>query len=99
MSMPRFSEAGSARGAAVMRSAFLNTIDDEIVETMLREMSAATPHPGLLNFTQIRILGGAMADVRSGERLPPQPEHPPALTVGAVRSDGSTTPSRRLRTT
>jgi FAD/FMN-containing dehydrogenase len=52
---------GAARGAGVMRSAFLETLDDDAVDTILREMPQA-PGAGM-NFTQIRVLGGAVADV------------------------------------
>ena len=57
----QFTAEGSKPGAGTMRSAFLDTLDDEAVDTILREMAAA---PGYgMDFTQIRVLGGAMADV------------------------------------
>lgn len=56
-----FTEGASARGAGVSRSAFLDTLDDATVDTILTEMAAA-PGDGM-NFTQIRVLGGAMAEV------------------------------------
>ena len=57
----QFTAEGSKPGAGTMRSAFLDTLDDEAVDTILREMAAA---PGYgMDFTQIRVLGGAVADV------------------------------------
>ena len=55
-----------------MRSAFLDTLDDEAVDTILREMAAAPGHG--MDFTQIRVLGGAVADV------PPMPPRSPTAT-------------------
>jgi FAD/FMN-containing dehydrogenase len=52
---------GAMRGAGVMRSQFLETLDDAAIDAILREMPQA-PGAGM-NFTQIRVLGGAYADV------------------------------------
>jgi FAD/FMN-containing dehydrogenase len=57
----QFTAEGSEPGAGTMRSAFLDTLDDEAVDTIVREMAAA-PGQGM-DFTQIRVLGGALADV------------------------------------
>ena len=57
----QFTAEGSKPGAGTMRSAFLDALDDEAVDTILREMAAAPGHG--MDFTQIRVLGGAMADV------------------------------------
>ena len=57
----QFTAEGSKPGAGTMRSAFLDTLDDEAVDTILREMAAAPGHG--MDFTQIRVLGGAVADV------------------------------------
>ena len=57
----QFTAEGAQRGAGVMRSGFFDDLDDAAIETILAEMAVA---PGqVMNFTQIRILGGAMADV------------------------------------
>jgi FAD/FMN-containing dehydrogenase len=52
---------GAAPNASTMRSGFFATLDDETIETILSEMAAA-PGAGM-DFTQIRVLGGALADV------------------------------------
>ena len=57
----QFTAEGSKPGAGTIRSAFLDTLDDEAVDTILREMAAAPGHG--MDFTQIRVLGGAVADV------------------------------------
>ena len=44
-----------------MRSGFFASLDDEAIATILGEMAAA-PGAGM-DFTQVRVLGGAMADV------------------------------------
>jgi FAD/FMN-containing dehydrogenase len=58
-----FTEDASARGAAIMRSAFLDTLDDATIDAILAAMAAAPRRERGINFTQIRILGGAMADI------------------------------------
>ena len=40
----QFTAEGSKPGAGTMRSAFLDTLDDEAVDTILREMAAAPGH-------------------------------------------------------
>jgi len=57
----QFTAEASQRAAGVVRSAFLDTLDDATIETILAE-TAVAPGEGM-NFTQIRVLGGAMADV------------------------------------
>lgn len=52
---------GAAPSASTMRSGFFDALDDATIDTMLREMTAAPA--GGMAFTQIRVLGGAMADV------------------------------------
>ena len=57
----QFTAQGAAPSASTMRSGFFDGIDDETAETIVREMATA-PGAGM-DFTQIRVLGGAMADV------------------------------------
>jgi FAD/FMN-containing dehydrogenase len=57
----QFTAEASQRGAGVMRSAFLEVLDDAAIDTILAEMSVA---PGqAMHFTQLRVIGGAMGDV------------------------------------
>ena len=58
-----FTAEASQRGAGILRSAFLDTLDDATIDTILAEMTA--PAGDGMTFTQIRVLGGAMADVPS----------------------------------
>jgi FAD/FMN-containing dehydrogenase len=55
-----FTKGGEARGAAVTRSMFLETLDDAAIDTIL---SFATAPSAPTAITQIRVLGGAMARV------------------------------------
>ena len=57
----QFTADASARAASVMRSAFFETLDDDAVTTILEAM--AQQPQGAMTFTQIRVLGGALADV------------------------------------
>ncbi len=57
----QFTADGAAPAPNVVRSAFLDTLDDEAIETILDAMSSVPANA--MAFTQIRILGGAMADV------------------------------------
>ena len=57
----QFTAEGANPSASTMRSGFFAALDDEAIETILGEMAAA-PGAGM-DFTQIRVLGGAMADV------------------------------------
>jgi len=59
----QFTAEGANPSASSMRSGFFAALDDEAIETILGEMAAA-PGAGM-DFTQIRVLGGAMADVSS----------------------------------
>jgi FAD/FMN-containing dehydrogenase len=70
----QFTAEGATPNASTMRSGFFNNLDDEAIETILGAMSAA-PGAGM-DFTQIRVLGGAMADV------------PPEATAFAHRDAG-----------
>jgi FAD/FMN-containing dehydrogenase len=60
-----FTADASQRAAGIIRSAFLETLDDETVATILDHM--ANQPAGAMTFTQIRILGGAMRDVPAGD--------------------------------
>jgi FAD/FMN-containing dehydrogenase len=57
----QFTAEGATPNPSTMRSGFFDALDDEAIETILTEMAAA-PGAGM-DFTQIRVLGGAMADV------------------------------------
>ena len=59
----QFTAEGANPSASSMRSGFFAALDDEAIETILGEMAAA-PGAGM-DFTQIRVIGGAMADVPS----------------------------------
>jgi FAD/FMN-containing dehydrogenase len=59
--MYQFTAEGAAPSASTMRSGFFASLDDETIDTILREM-AVVGSAGMA-FTQIRVLGGAMADV------------------------------------
>jgi FAD/FMN-containing dehydrogenase len=57
----QFTAEGAKPSASTMRSAFFDTLDAQAIDTILTEMAAA---PGQdTRFTQIRVLGGALADV------------------------------------
>ncbi len=58
----RFTEAAAAPVASVGRSMFVEVVDDAVVET-LREAYLASP--GFRTVIQVRVLGGAVADVPS----------------------------------
>jgi FAD/FMN-containing dehydrogenase len=55
-----FTAEGGKRGNDVVRSVFLDALDDETVDTILARMSAPSSPMAI---TQIRVLGGAMARV------------------------------------
>jgi FAD/FMN-containing dehydrogenase len=57
----QFTAEGANPGASTMRSGFFASLDDAAIATILGEMAAA-PGAGM-DFAQIRVLGGAMADV------------------------------------
>ncbi|HEY5629706.1 MAG TPA: BBE domain-containing protein, partial [Candidatus Limnocylindrales bacterium] len=59
----RLTEGAGAPAAAVNRSMFLETVDDTVVDTLLR---AAESAPGPRALVQIRVLGGAVSDVPRG---------------------------------
>ena len=59
----RYTEAASAPSVAVSRSMFVDVVDDVVVQT-LRE--AYLTSPGVRTMIQVRVLGGAVADVPSG---------------------------------
>jgi FAD/FMN-containing dehydrogenase len=59
--MYQFTAEGAAPSASTMRSGFFETLDDETIETILLEMASVSGSG--MAFTQIRVLGGAMADV------------------------------------
>jgi FAD/FMN-containing dehydrogenase len=55
-----FTAEGGKRGNDVVRSVFLDALDDEAVDTILARMAAPSSPMAM---TQIRVLGGAMARV------------------------------------
>jgi FAD/FMN-containing dehydrogenase len=55
-----FTKAGEQRGSSVIRSVFLDTLDDATIDTMLRFTSSQSSPMAM---TQIRVLGGAMSRV------------------------------------
>jgi FAD/FMN-containing dehydrogenase len=59
--MYQFTAGAAARGASTMRSAFFEALDDDTVESILAGMAAAPGHG--MDFTQIRVLGGAVTDI------------------------------------
>ena len=59
----RYTEAASYPSVGVGRSMFVEVVDDVVVET-LREAYLASP--GVRTMIQVRVLGGAVADVPSG---------------------------------
>ncbi len=59
----QFTAGGEAPGRAVVRSRFLNALDDHAVDSILSAMAGASPSA----MVQIRILGGAMARVPAAE--------------------------------
>ena len=60
-----FTADASQRAAGVVRSAFFDTLDDGAVTAILDGM--ANRPAAAMTFTQIRVLGGAMADVAGGD--------------------------------
>jgi FAD/FMN-containing dehydrogenase len=60
-----FTADASQRAAGVIRSAFFDTLDDEAVTAILDGM--ADQPEAAMTFTQIRVLGGAMADVADAD--------------------------------
>ncbi|MFN8630003.1 MAG: BBE domain-containing protein [Chloroflexota bacterium] len=60
----QFTEAASMPGPSVNRSVLLETVDDGVIEAM---RDAYESSPGVMTLFQIRVLGGAMARVPSGD--------------------------------
>jgi FAD/FMN-containing dehydrogenase len=71
-----------------MRSGFFDGIDDETAETIVREMATA-PGAGM-DFTQIRVLGGAMADVPAEATAFAHRDAKVAITLHAAHGDDRT---------
>jgi FAD/FMN-containing dehydrogenase len=59
----KYTEAASLPTVSAHRSVFLDTVDDTVVEA-LRDAYAASPAP--MTMLQLRVLGGAIADVPNG---------------------------------
>ncbi len=56
----RFGEGAATPSSTANRSVFLETVDDAVVETL---RAAYLASPGVMTLIQIRVLGGAVADV------------------------------------
>jgi FAD/FMN-containing dehydrogenase len=84
----QFTAQGAAPSASTMRSGFFDGIDDETAETIVREMATA-PGAGM-DFTQIRVLGGAMADVPAEATAFAHRDAKVAITLHAAHGDDRT---------
>jgi FAD/FMN-containing dehydrogenase len=80
-----FTAGGAQRSASFIRSAFYETLDDAAVATVLERM--ANQPEGTMAFTQVRVLGGAMADVPAGDTAFAHRDAGVMLSIMAIYED------------
>lgn len=88
----RFTEAAAAPAVAVSRSMFVEVVDDMVVETL---RAAYLASPGVRTMIQVRVLGGAVADVSSAATAYAHRSAPVhLLAVATAETPGAVGPCR-----